>query len=117
EDINNLAYALTVSAAVREVWLPKAQAVRAALAERAVSHRDAAMLSHTHGQPATPSTMGKEFAVLAHRLGRVLTQVAASEYLGKFSGATGTFSAHLAADPDADWPALARELVSRLGLS
>ena len=117
EDINNLAYALTVSAAVQQVWLPKARALRASLVELAGSHRDEAMLSHTHGQPATPSTMGKEFAVVAHRLGRVLDQVEASEYLGKFSGATGTFSAHLAADPDADWPALARELVSRLGLS
>ncbi len=70
----------------------------------------------THGQPATPSTMGKELAVFAWRLERVRGQIAASDYLAKFSGATGTWSAHLAADPDADWPTIAREYIEGLGL-
>ena len=75
------------------------------------------MLSHTHGQPATPTTLGKELAVVVYRLERVLAQIEGGEYLGKFSGATGTFSAHLAADPEADWPALSREFVEGLGLT
>ena len=75
------------------------------------------MLSHTHGQPATPTTVGKEFAVFAYRLERMRAQIAGSEYLGKFSGATGTFSAHVVADPEADWPALSRAFVEGLGLT
>ena len=63
------------------------------------------MLAHTHGQPATPTTVGKEFAVFVARLERELAQIEAIEPLGKFSGATGTFAAHVAADRDADWPA------------
>jgi len=116
EDINNLSYALIVRAAVEQVWLPKAQAVISALHERAIAHRDDAMLAHTHGQPATPTTVGKEFAVFVGRLQRIVTQIEAVDYLGKFSGATGTFSAHVVADPDLDWPAISREFVTSLGL-
>jgi adenylosuccinate lyase len=116
EDINNLSYALTIGDAVRQVWLPKAHAVVAALRERAIAHRDEPMLAHTHGQPATPTTVGKEFAVVVYRLERILKQVEATQYLGKFSGATGTFSAHVAADPEQDWPAISREFVTSLGL-
>jgi adenylosuccinate lyase len=75
------------------------------------------MLAHTHGQPATPTTVGKEFAVFVSRLERGLARVEAVEVLGKFSGATGTFAAHVAADPDADWPAISREFVTALGLN
>ena len=116
EDINNLSYAITIGDAVRQVWLPKARSVVAALRERAIAHRDEPMLAHTHGQPATPTTVGKEFAVVVYRLERILKQVDATEYLGKFSGATGTFSAHVAADPAQDWPAISREFVTSLGL-
>ena len=116
EDVNNLSYALTISDAVRDVWLPKFRIVLDAL--RAQSHlmRDDAMLAHTHGQPATPTTMGKEFAVFVYRLDRILTRIESISYLGKFSGATGTFAAHLAADPEQDWPALSKEFVESLGL-
>ncbi|MDQ1075126.1 MULTISPECIES: adenylosuccinate lyase [Microbacterium] len=116
EDINSTAYALTVKRAVERVWLPKLRAVTVALAELAVKHRDAAMLSRTHGQPATPTTMGKEIGVFAWRLERVIRQLDAGEYLAKFSGATGTWSAHVAAEPDVDWPALTREFIESLGL-
>ena len=75
------------------------------------------MLAHTHGQPATPTTMGKELAVFVYRLDRILTQIEATEYLGKFSGATGTFAAHLAADATQDWPAISNEFVTSLGLT
>jgi adenylosuccinate lyase len=117
EDINNLSYALTVKAAVEQIWLPKLRGVVAKLTGLAHEHKDAAMLSRTHGQPATPTTMGKELAVFVYRLQRVIAQLEASDYLGKFSGATGTFAAHLAADPSADWTAISREFVESLGLT
>ena len=117
EDINNLAYALTIRAAVHEVWLPRFRDVIAALRERALSARAVPMLAHTHGQPATPTTVGKEFAVFVARLERQLAQIEAIEPLGKFSGATGTFAAHVAADGDADWPLISHEFVTSLGLS
>ncbi|HAQ59517.1 MAG TPA: adenylosuccinate lyase [Microbacterium sp.] len=116
EDVNSLAYALTVQRAVERVWLPALRAVRERLNELADEHRTAAMLSRTHGQPATPTTMGKEIAVFAARLARVERAVVASEYLGKFSGATGTWAAHLAAGPDVDWPLVTREFVESLGI-
>jgi adenylosuccinate lyase len=116
EDINNLAYALTIGAAVREIWLPKLHSVIAVLRDWALEHRSDAMLAHTHGQPATPTTVGKEFAVFVRRLERVAAQVESTEYLGKFSGATGTFAAHVAADAGQDWPAISREFVLSLGL-
>ncbi|WP_460775288.1 adenylosuccinate lyase [Microbacterium sp. GXF7504] len=116
EDINSTAYALTVKRAVLEVWLPKLHAVIAKLRDLAEEHRDAAMLSRTHGQPATPTTMGKELAVFAWRLERVAGQIAGNDFLAKFSGATGTWSAHLAADPDVDWPELSRSFIEGLGL-
>ncbi|WP_345800940.1 adenylosuccinate lyase [Microbacterium sp. AZCO] len=116
EDINSTAYALTVKRAVEEVWLPKLRAVIASLRALAEKHRDAAMLSRTHGQPATPTTMGKELAVFAWRLERVAAQVAASDFLAKFSGATGTWSAHLAAEPDVAWPIVSQEFIESLDL-
>lgn len=116
EDINNLSYALTVSAAVNEVWLPKLHAVIGELRAQAIEYRDDAMLARTHGQPATPTTMGKELAVFVYRLERIAKQVANNDYLGKFSGATGTFAAHVVADAEADWPRISREFVTSLGL-
>ncbi|MDN3497181.1 adenylosuccinate lyase [Planococcus sp. APC 4015] len=116
EDINSTSYALTVKRAVESVWLPKLRLVISALREIAVAHRDAAMLSRTHGQPATPSTMGKEIAVFAWRLERVASQIESGDYLAKFSGATGTWSAHLAAEPSVDWVELSRSFIEGLGL-
>src|SRR6478736_106949 len=84
EDINSTSYALTVRRAVERVWLPKLREVTATLSALAVKHRDAAMLSRTHGQPATPSTMGKELAVFAWRPHRVADQVEGGEYLAQF---------------------------------
>ncbi|WP_104090001.1 adenylosuccinate lyase [Cryobacterium sp. N19] len=116
EDINNLSYALTVRDAVQTVWLPKLRLVIEALRSNALEFRADAMLARTHGQPATPTTMGKELAVFAYRLERIVRQIEAGEYLGKFSGATGTFAAHVVADPSVDWPAVSREFVEGLGL-
>ena len=117
EDINNLSYALMVKGAVTRVWLPKAQALVDQVSEMARELRDVPLLAHTHGQPATPTTMGKELAVLAWRLRRQLRRVEGAEYLGKFNGATGTFGAHALALPDVDWPAVSRAFVEGLGLT
>ncbi len=117
EDINNLSYALMVQAAVGRVWLPRAADLANQVAGMAKDLRDVPLLAHTHGQPATPTTMGKELAVLAYRLRRQLTRIGRAEFLGKLNGATGTYGAHLAAVPDADWPAISRSFVEGLGLT
>ena len=117
EDINNLSYALTIRGAVEQVWLPAARGLVEDLAAMAHEHADAAMLARTHGQPATPTTLGKEMAVLAHRLRRQVRRVEATEYLGKINGATGTYGAHVVAVPGADWEAVARSFVEGLGLT
>jgi len=116
EDINNLSYALTVKAAVEQVWLPAADALVDHLADMARAGAKVPMLAHTHGQPATPVTMGKELAVFVHRLRRQLARVADTEYLGKVNGATGTWAAHVVSVPGADWPEVTREFVESLGL-
>ncbi|WP_043534838.1 adenylosuccinate lyase [Actinomyces polynesiensis] len=116
EDINNLSYALTVKSAVEQVWLPAADALVDHLADMARAGAQVPMLAHTHGQPATPVTMGKELAVFVHRLRRQLPRVAGTEYLGKVNGATGTWAAHVVSVPGADWPAVTREFVESLGL-
>jgi adenylosuccinate lyase len=116
EDVNNLCYALMVRGAVQDVWLPAANALADQLAGLAETHRALPMLALTHGQPATPTTLGKELAVLAHRLRRQLRRIAADEVLGKLNGATGTFGAHLAAVPGADWQQVSRGFVEHLGL-
>lgn len=117
EDINNLSYALMVKGAVEEVWLPAASSLTAQVADLARSAKAVPMLSRTHGQTATPTTLGKEFAVLAHRLGRQLRRIEGQEYLGKINGATGTFGAHTAAVPGTDWIALSQSFVESLGLT
>ena len=117
EDINNLSYALMVRGAVQDVWLPAARTLVAQIADLARENRAAAMLARTHGQPATPTTLGKELAVLAYRLDRQLRRIEAAEYLGKLNGATGTYGAHLAAVPGADWQEVSRTFVEHLGLT
>ena len=117
EDINNLSYALTVRDAVADVWLPAAREFEVDLIELARAHATQPMLSRTHGQTATPTTLGKEIAVFAHRLGRQLNRIDGTEFLGKINGATGTYGAHTAAVPGADWIALSRKFVEGLGLT
>lgn len=117
EDVNNLSYALMVRGAVQDVWLPAASALTDEVAALAHEHKDQPLLALTHGQPATPTTLGKELAVLAHRLRRQLRRVASDEYLGKINGATGTFGAHVVAVPGANWPIVSRTFVEHLGLT
>ena len=117
EDVNNLAYATTIRDAIRDVWLPAATGVADDLAAMARATAAQPMLARTHGQPATPTTLGKELAVLARRLRRQAARVERQEYLGKINGATGTFGAHLVAVPGTDWPAVAQGFVEGLGLA
>jgi len=117
EDVNNLSYALMVRGAVQQVWLPAATALVEQIAEMAREHASVPMLSRTHGQPATPTTVGKELAVLAHRLRRQVRRVESAEYLGKLNGATGTYGAHVVAVPGTDWPTVSKAFVEGLGLT
>jgi adenylosuccinate lyase len=116
EDINNLSYARMLSAA-RVTLLAAVDELAATLRQFAHAHAALPMLSRTHGQPASPTTLGKEFANVAARLGRARARFAAITILGKWNGAVGNYNAHLAADPDADWPELARQFVESLGLT
>ncbi|WP_129115190.1 adenylosuccinate lyase [Halegenticoccus tardaugens] len=118
EDVNNLAQRLLAKPAVEEVLLPALAEVRDDLAALAREHRDAPMLARTHGQPATPTTFGKEMAVYAARLGRTMGRVreAAAGLSGKLAGASGTYAAHAAAYPDVEWRAFSREFVAGLDL-
>ncbi|ASN40867.1 MAG: adenylosuccinate lyase [Paeniglutamicibacter terrestris] len=117
EDINNLSYALGIKDAVMNVWLPAARALVAQITAMAEESREVPMLSRTHGQPATPTTLGKELAVLAWRLTRQLDRIEKTEFLGKINGATGTYAAHYASVPSAQWQDVSRSFVEGLGLS
>tara|TARA_R110002110_G_scaffold405550_1_gene624800 strand:+ start:67824 stop:69200 length:1377 start_codon:yes stop_codon:yes gene_type:complete len=117
EDINNLSHALMLRDGMEQVLLPAMGQIIAALTELAGSHAEAAMLSRTHGQTASPTTMGKEMANVVARLQRQLRQLQSMEYLGKINGAVGNYNAHLSAYPDVDWQANAEAFVSSLGLT
>jgi adenylosuccinate lyase len=116
EDINNLGYALMCLEARDRVLLPRIDALTRALRAMAHAHADDAMMSRTHGQPATPTTLGKEVAVFVHRLRQAREVLARVPIRGKVNGAVGNFNAHLSAAPEVDWEALARRLVESLGL-
>ena len=117
EDINNLSHALMVQGARGSVLLPAIDRIVERLDALAAAHADLAMLARTHGQPATPTTLGKEMANVAHRLRRARARFAAVEMLGKVNGATGNFNAHVAAAPQVDWPAFAERFVTKLGIA
>jgi adenylosuccinate lyase len=117
EDVNSLSYALMIRGGIRRAWMPIAEGLVKDLVKRARKHASLPMLARTHGQPATPTTLGKELAVMAHRLERQLRQIRKTEYLGKLNGASGTYGAHLAAVPEADWPSISRGFVEKLGLT
>jgi adenylosuccinate lyase len=116
EDINNLAYALMLKQSRDEVLLPRLDKLIAAMTDLASRHADQPMLARTHGQPASPTTLGKEMANFAYRLKRARQQVADAPTLGKINGAVGNYNAHLAAYPEVDWPAFAKSFVEKLGL-
>ena len=116
EDINNLAWALILRRAREEVLLPTLDRLIEHLRALAHAEADRPMLSRTHGQTASPTTLGKEMAVFAARLVRQRERLARVPILGKMNGAVGNFNAHLVAYPDVDWPAAGRKFVEDLGL-
>jgi adenylosuccinate lyase len=116
EDINNLSYALMCRDARARVLLPRIDALVDSLRGMAHRHAEDAMMSRTHGQAATPTTLGKEVAVFVHRLRRARDAYGKVAILGKANGAVGNFNAHVAAYPAADWQSIARSFVGSLGL-
>jgi len=117
EDINNLSYALMLKGARDTVLLPALNRLENELRQLAHTLAETPMLSHTHGQPASPTTLGKEMANVCYRLQRARTSVEKVELLGKINGAVGNYNAHLSAYPDVDWEAFAKNFVEGLGLS
>ena len=117
EDINNLSHALMVKGALVDEWLPQARALVDGVASLAETTADTSMLAYTHGQAASPTTLGKELAVFVYRWRRQMRQLECAEYLGKFNGAVGSYNAHAVAYPGADWQSISRRFVERLGLT
>ncbi len=116
EDINNLSHALMLKDGLHQVLLPQQRALIDALKRLCVDNKDVPMLSRTHGQTASPTTLGKEFANVVARLERQLRQIQTVPMLGKFNGAVGNYNAHLSAYPELDWEAISQEFVESLGL-
>ncbi|OOE39249.1 adenylosuccinate lyase [Salinivibrio kushneri] len=116
EDINNLSHALMLKEARDTVIVPEMQRLADAVQDLSQQFRDVPMLSRTHGQPASPSTMGKEMANVAYRMARQIKQVKSSEILGKINGAVGNYNAHLSAYPEIDWHAYSEAFVTSLGI-
>lgn len=116
EDINNLSYALMVKEGIVNSWLPLAKDLVNQLLALVDKTKEIPMLSYTHGQPATPTTIGKEMAIFVYRWQRQLDHLNRQEYLGKFNGAVGNFNAHSIAYPNAPWEQIAHDFVTGLGL-
>ncbi len=116
EDINNLAYALMLKDTLEELLTPAMQEVRQQLSHLADANRSVSMLARTHGQPASPTTLGKELYNVEQRLAKQISCIGKLDMVGKLNGATGNFNAHLAAYPDVDWMALSQSFVEGLGL-
>ena len=116
EDINNLSHALMLKEGRDQVVVPALQGIHAQLVAMAIEFSDVAMLARTHGQTASPTTVGKEMANVAHRLQRQLTSITAVPLLGKINGAVGNYNAHFSAYPDLDWPAISQAFIEQLGL-
>ena len=117
EDINNLAYALMLRDGRDKVVLDQMREIESTLAQLAKKFASQPLLCRTHGQPASPSTVGKEFANVVHRLRRQISQIESNEILGKINGAVGNYNAHFSAYPDIDWQSNAQNFVESLGLS
>lgn len=116
EDINNLSHALMLSEARKDVLLPTLDKIIAQMRDISEQLTQTPMMARTHGQPASPTTMGKEFANVVERLSRQRAQIAAVSILGKINGAVGNYNAHLSAYPDIDWHALSEQFVTSLGI-
>jgi len=116
EDINNLSYGLMLKHGIQNVWLPAAEKLVTEVASKAEALKAVPMLAYTHGQHASPTTIGKELAVFVYRWNRQFKQIRSLEYLGKFNGAVGNFNAHQIAYPEVSWEQVAKTFVEGLGL-
>ena len=116
EDINNLSYALMLKNSIEEIIFPKINELKCYIQDFAEKFAEQPMLSRTHGQPASPTTVGKEFANVSYRLSRQLKQLSGISYLGKINGAVGNFNAHIAAYPSINWEEISKSFVASLGL-
>lgn len=116
EDINNLAYGLMLKHGLYDSFIPNAEALVNVVAEKAKEYKAIPMLAHTHGQPATPTTVGKELAVFVYRWKSILDLLKTIKLRGKFSGAVGNFNAHIVAFPNLDWITISKDFVENLGL-
>ncbi|WP_094752331.1 adenylosuccinate lyase [Psychromonas sp. CD1] len=117
EDINNLSHALMLSCAKKEVILPYCTRIINAIRDKAIEYKSMPMMSRTHGQPASPTTMGKEMANVVARLQRQIKQIESTQMLGKINGAVGNYNAHVSAYPDIDWQTFAEQFVTSLGVT
>ncbi|MCG6202359.1 adenylosuccinate lyase [Psychromonas antarctica] len=117
EDINNLSHALMLSTAKNEIILPYCNKIVAAIKAKAIEYKTLPMMSRTHGQPASPTTLGKELINVVARLQRQVKQIEATEMLGKTNGAVGNYNAHLSAYPELDWQGFAEQFVTSLGVT
>jgi adenylosuccinate lyase len=117
EDINNLAYAMMIRDAMKQVMIPTLSKILKDLHKKSVAWKKISMLARTHGQPATPTTLGKEFFVFVKRLERQLSQLKSQQFLGKLNGATGTFAAHRVAYPEVNWPNFSAKFIRSLKLT
>ncbi len=117
EDVNNLAYALMLKDSVEQIILPAVKQLECVLFALASEWKAIPMLARTHGQPASPTTMGKEILIFAARIRRQCEFLEAQQFLGKFAGASGNFNAHVIALPDADWLSISQEFVESFGLT
>jgi adenylosuccinate lyase len=117
EDINNLSYALMLKEARDTVFIPSIQTIIKQLADMAMDYADIPMMAKTHGQPASPTTMGKELANVVYRLKYQLNQLSHITLFGKLNGAVGNFNAHYSAYPDLDWPSISSDFITDLGLT
>lgn len=111
EDITNPSYANMISTALKEVWIPAAEQLIDKISEIAINHANTAMLAHTHGQPATPTTIGKEMTVYSYRLKKSLENIKSIKTCAKFNGATGNYAAISVAFPNENWPVLAKSFI------
>ena len=116
EDVNNLSYSLMWQDGLQQAYLSTLQLINKELKKLARKYKKSSMLALTHGQPATPTTLGKELAVFYARLDRQIKQIKTHKFLGKFGGATGTWSAHVVAYPKTNWKRFAERLIKSLGL-
>ena len=116
EDINNLAYGVMVKSLIDDVYVPNCEKLVGVLKEKAKENKAVSMLSHTHGQSATPTTVGKEFAIFVYRLNKVLNRIKNEKISGKCNGSVGNFNAHMIAYPEIDWIKVSKEFVESFGL-